>query len=37
MLAGVPGVPLPWLLVAAFAKQVESCFGIQLIAHGPCE
>jgi hypothetical protein len=36
MLAGVPGIPLPWLLVAAFAKQAESTLGIQLIQHGPC-
>lgn len=37
MMAGMPAVPLPWMLLSSFCTQVQSTLGIQLIAHGPCE
>lgn len=37
MMAGMPGVPVPWLLLTALCAQVKSTLGIQLIAHGPCK
>jgi hypothetical protein len=37
MMAGMPGLPIPWLLLTSLSAQVKSTLGIQLIAHGPCE
>ncbi len=37
MMAGMPAMPLPWMLLSSFCVQVQATLGIQLIAHGPCE
>lgn len=37
LMAGMPAMPIPWVLLSALCVQVQSTLGIQLIAHGPCE
>ncbi|MEO6710721.1 MAG: hypothetical protein ABI054_08955 [Planctomycetota bacterium] len=37
MMAGMPGMPMPLMLLTALSAQTKSTLGIELIAHGPCE